>query len=119
MYCILIAATVPTLRPFFLWATNSSFRLGHGNNRYQAWDEHNYVMSRLNRQADTKRQRDTIDRALKGEADSDRSILGPGDIQRMTDINVAYDKNSSRKDTAMEWSLPDDNRIFSHPDDNL
>lgn len=119
MYCIIIAATIPTLRPLFLWATSASFRSSQQRNTYQAYDNGTFVLSHLSSHSDRKGNKHVVAHASRKEADSDRKYLHPGDIQRITDIDVVYDEASTRTDNAMGWSLPDSDRKSVHVEDSV
>jgi len=134
MYAIEIAASVPTLRPLFLWATGKSYR-SHSANKYHSYgnERSHYGMSAL--RSHQSRKNDNGDTSTGGcpsahisrilgaggkedENGSDRSILHAGDIQKTTEVNVTYGDASTRVAKVEDWEIAQGKRGVN-PEDKV
>lgn len=117
MYVILIAASIPTLRPLVFRAmgktTHASSR---GRKGYHVQDENGYHLHPLPSGLRTTKEPPSIHYTSKPDHESERSIL-PNDIRKTTEVVVSY--HDGLKDKHMDSGLGEYGGESVHPEDRF
>lgn len=91
MYVILIAASIPTLRPLIMRALGKSTHASsRGRKGYYVQDDNGYHLHPVPSGFRSNKDAVSVHCTTKPDHESERSIL-PSDIRKTTEVTVSYD----------------------------
>ena len=108
MYVILVAATVPTLRPLFLFMGGKGYGRGtYDNKGYQEHGPNNYKLSGYHSGSGPDRIVASFKQknAVSDESESDKSVLDPTNIQKTTEVAVSYEDAENLGNKTADWGI--------------